>query len=422
MAASSPPQSPPTPNGAGIFLGVVQFLFVSTWTVYVAFLPRLAEQVGIGAGTVGWILLLDQLLFLVSDLLAGILADRATRAARRLAPLIAGITAVSCGAFLLLPLVSPLGASQQSLFLALLLVWAATSSALRAPLFALVGKLVPKPAVPWQASLLLLGFGIAAAGAPYLNGLLLGLDPKVPFAIASLALLLASLGIGRVERRLAESPRATPEPAPPPAPPLAPPPAPLRLGLGFLLGMLLMAEGFQLHTALSSPRLYGQFLEPAAVAVWLPAFWIGFNLLVLPVGVLNKRFGGLRVAAAGALLGSVALLAASQAPSLSALTLAQLLAGGAWASVLLSASTTAIELGGGGGREGTLLGALFSTLALATAGRILLTASGSANDPAIAPLLASLPTVGWLLGGLVLALVGVWWGGMRSQGEAQATS
>lgn len=330
---------------------------------------------------------------MVSDLVAGALADRAAKATRRLAPLVATVTAISCMALLVLPFLSHLGMEIRPLFVGLIFLWAVTSSALRAPLFALVGKRVPAPSVPWQAGLLLLGMGIAAATAPYLNALLRTLDPKVPFVVSSVALLLASLGVMWAERRLGESQRARQA--------AAPARRSRHLTLLFLIGMLTFTVGFQIPTALSSPRQYLRFAEPADLIYLLPVFWIGFNLMVLPVSLLTKRYGGLSVAGVVALLGSGALYAASHATSLPVLVVAQLATGAGWGAVILSASTAAIELGRSG-REGTLVGALFSVLALAAAGRIALTATGAAGDAALVPVLAAIPGAGWLLGGLVL--------------------
>lgn len=47
-------------------------------------------------------------------------------------------------------------------FLALIAVWAMTSSALRAPPMALLGKYVPAPKLPWVSTLTLLGMGFQA--------------------------------------------------------------------------------------------------------------------------------------------------------------------------------------------------------------------------------------------------------------------
>jgi len=55
------------PRRVGLSIAVVQFFFALTWTVYVIYLPQLAAQVGIPKSAVIWLLMLDQLVFLVAD-------------------------------------------------------------------------------------------------------------------------------------------------------------------------------------------------------------------------------------------------------------------------------------------------------------------------------------------------------------------
>jgi len=53
---------------AGLILGLVQWLFALTWTIYVVFLPQMAASAGIERKWVIWLLLLDQALFALMDL------------------------------------------------------------------------------------------------------------------------------------------------------------------------------------------------------------------------------------------------------------------------------------------------------------------------------------------------------------------
>src|SRR5688500_7296200 len=126
-----------TPTRIGLYLAVVQFLFTLTWTVYVIFLPKLAAQAGIPNHWVVFILLLDQLVFVLMDFAMGLAADRVSRTLGRLGYVILGVTLVSCLAFLLLPFAAPQGAAW--LFLLFTMLWAVSSSALRAPPLVLIG-------------------------------------------------------------------------------------------------------------------------------------------------------------------------------------------------------------------------------------------------------------------------------------------
>src|SRR3989304_991340 len=118
-------------NRVGPYFAALQLFFALTWTVYVIFLPRLAAQVGIAKQWIVWILLADQVVFLVVDWAMGIYADRAAKVVGKLGPQLALVTFASAFAFLLLPYIVPF--TNPALFLLLTFVWTVTSSALRAP-------------------------------------------------------------------------------------------------------------------------------------------------------------------------------------------------------------------------------------------------------------------------------------------------
>jgi hypothetical protein len=268
-----------------------------------------------------------------------------------------------------LPFAAP--AAPAWLFLALTGVWAATSSALRAPPLMLLGKYAARPAVPWLAALTLLGLGLASALAPWLTLALRGVDPRWPFAAASLALAAATFGITGVERRLvAASSTATARAGAPAA----------RHALPFLIAIALLAAGAQIHQFLNSAPLYLRHATPASLPWLMPVFWIGFNIALLPAGAVTQRRGGLVVMGAGGIAGAIAAALAMKAGSLALLVAIQALAGAAWGCVLASAVAAALAIGHTG-REGTLTGALFSTLALAAATRIAIVAAELQRPP-----------------------------------------
>jgi hypothetical protein len=131
--------------------------------------------------------MLDQAVSTVRDFATGVAADKVTKVLGRLGKWVAIVTALCCAAFLVLPFVAAAGAP---LFIALTPVWATTSSALRAPPLMLLGKYAAKPAIPYLSSLAMLGYGIAGALAPYLAIALRDIDPRWPFALASIVLVL----------------------------------------------------------------------------------------------------------------------------------------------------------------------------------------------------------------------------------------
>jgi Na+/melibiose symporter-like transporter len=94
------------PQGAGLYLAVLELIIALGWTVYAIYLPRLAASAGIAAGAVIYILMLDQAIFTVTDFAMGVAADKVSRLVGRLGHWVAAITALSCAAFVALPFIA----------------------------------------------------------------------------------------------------------------------------------------------------------------------------------------------------------------------------------------------------------------------------------------------------------------------------
>ena len=127
-------------------------------------MPKLAAEVGLSAGAVTLILMLDQAIFTVTDYCAGVAADKVSRLVGRLGHWVAAVATISCMAFLALPFVarSAIGATA---LLVVMVIWAVTSAAMRAPPLMLLGKYAARPAIPFLAGLAMLGLGIAERGS-----------------------------------------------------------------------------------------------------------------------------------------------------------------------------------------------------------------------------------------------------------------
>ena len=387
MTDSSQPQ---LPRGAALYLAVVQFFFVTSWTIYVIYLPKLLVAAGLPASYTIWILLLDQLVFIVMDVVMGIVADRAGRVLGRIGPLIIAVTAVSCIAFLLIPHAAFVGSAAPAASLMLILVWAATSSALRAPPWVLLSKYAAAPSLPWMNALALSGLAIGGVLAPYLGVALRNVDPKLPFAVSSLTLFAATAGLVWVERALARRPAMGRQ--------SVPPLGELLPGMSlFLIACLALALGFQIHTALNSAPQYLRFAAPDQLEYLLPVFWIGFNVAMFPGAALARRFGTLPVIAAAAALGAGGAAVSVHAQNIDILIAAQLLAGGAWGCIMMAGFSAALAFGRTG-REGIALGLLFGILAVATFSRMGAVAAQLNKMPEYAALLAWGPVVLWLVG------------------------
>jgi len=374
-------------NPLAVVIGVVQFLFAVTWTVYVIYLPQLAEQAGVARSWVPWILAADQAIFALCDVATGFWLDRVRASFARIGGWILGVTLVSCAAFLALPFI---GVSP-ALLLAAIVVWAVSSSALRSPPWALLGKHAAKPAVPWLSTLALTGTAVAAALAPYLGMALRGVDARVPFVVSTLTLAAAVVVLLVAERRLVPAPEAAEE---------SPPPA-ARTVLVFFVALLAMAYGFQIHFTFNSAPQYLRFAQPPDLAWLMPVFWIGFNLAMFPVSRVVKSRGALPVMTVAAAAGAIATLGCALAPGLYSLAAGQFLTGACWGAACVAAYTWAVDAGRAS-RQGRFLGTLFAMFALATLSRIALNASGVAAAPEIKGLLQWLPEMAWLAAGLLL--------------------
>lgn len=365
----------------GIVFALLQLFFTLTWTVYVIFLPRLAAEAGIAKSWIIWILIADQLVFLVADWAMGVKADRSARIVGKLGPQIGLITLISALAFLAMPLIAPNGSPL--LFLAITFIWTVTSSALRAPPLVLIGKYAAAGAKPWLSGMWLFGLGIAGAIAPYLTGLLRDTDPRLPFALASIAVALAAWAMAWAERNLAAS---TPVET-------AAPVKPLSIPL-FLIIVALAGLGFQIHFSLNSAPQYLRHATAAELGQLMPLFWVGFNLAMLPLTWIIRRYGDFKVLAAGAAIGAIAVIFSAQAGGLGPLITAQVIAGAAWAAVMFGAFGAATALGHTG-REGFSAGGMHSMFALAAMLRILIIATQLNQDKDILQALTWAPALCW---------------------------
>lgn len=391
MNDSRPPDAASAP---AIFLALVQFVFLSTWTVYAIYLPELLESVGVARRWTAWLLLADQALFAVFDVLAGFAADRAFRLYGRVGAWVIGATVLSCLAFLLLPWLAGTGdgAWRAPVFLALTTVWAVTSSALRAPVFAMLSRHVPTPQVPRMAGVALAGMALAGAVAPYLGVSLKGLDPRLPFAVSSASLLALAAGLVSAERALRRP---------------AVPPGEARQGVAPRPGMVfpviaVAALAFQILFSINAAPRYLRDAAPGSLPWLMPVFWIGFNVAVFSVGPLARRLGNAPAFAAACLVGALGAVGGTWLSGLAAATAGQFIAGLGWGAALAAAFGLAADCARalGPGREATMTGLLFSMLAMATLVRIGIAALGLPQQAQWATILVFAPILGWVAAGL----------------------
>jgi hypothetical protein len=294
----------------------------------------------------------------------------------------------SCAAFLALPFVAPTAGA--TVFLVLTAFWSATSSALRAPPMALVSRHVPESKQPWIAGMYLLGIGVASGLAPFAALVLKGVDPRVPFAMASIALGAFALLLAQAERGYEAKKPAPADPGK----------APARMRVFALASaVVLLAFGFQVHFSINTAPAWLRVASADSLPWLMPIFWLGFNLAIIPATFLPRRHGAMNVMCLGAIVGAIALAVVPVAPNLKVVTVCQLFAGAAWAVALNSAFTVALE-SGRIGKEGMVTGVLFSILAVAALARVGATVAGWQHGLTFAPGLA------WMAAAtIVIALV-----------------
>jgi hypothetical protein len=289
------------------------------------------------------------------------------------------------------------GPGAQVWFIAIALVWVVTSSALRAPPLTLLGKHRARSQVPLLAALAMLGYGLAGAVSPYLGVVLRNHDPRIPFLISGIVLLLTTLALSKVERDAAAQ-------APAPSEAVVPLKALSRTPMIFIASMVILSLGYQLHFSLNSSSFFLRFTTADQLQWLMPVFWIGFNIAMFPASVAVKNRGGLIVMGAAGVFGALAVLAAEMSGSLNILIVAQFVAGAAWGCMLMSAVSAALAIGETGA-EGKVIGLVFSALALATFARMAAVAGGLPKLPEYAPLLQWAPVACWAVAGAGLLAI-----------------
>lgn len=388
---------------SAILLSVIQFFFFTTWIVYVVYLGDLLEKVGIGRDKLIWFIVLDQLVFALSDTFMGYHADRMERIIGRLGPAIISINGLSCLAFLLLPFIADMGTGEGTImpivFTSLTVLWIATSSVLRAPPIVLLMKHAAQPAVPKLAALSLLGLALGGAISPYLGIYLKNIDPRIPFIVTSLTLFIVTIGLVHVQRLVAKIPKTSQSSA------TTPIKRPSNSTIALLLiGSICIAFGFQLHYFMNTKPQYLQFISKEELMLFIPLFWVAFKLTAFPGSAAAVRYGAIPVMTIAALIGGAGLIVSGLATDLTILITGQMLAGGAWGIIFMAGISAALGLGRSG-REGLILGLWFTMLSIATLIRALIKLTGFNGSEFFQGMQDILPGVFWAIGAVFLILL-----------------
>ena len=410
---------PAVPHWAALYLALVQFFFVTTWIIYVIFLPTLAESVGIPREMTAWILLLDQATFTITDFLLGFMADRLGRFMGRVGPLIVGLMAVSCLAFFTIPYIAAVGSGPVAtgLFLFVIVIWVASSSTLRAPPWVFLSRYSADTTLPWLSAIYFTGLSVGNAISAYLGVTLRNTDPRLPFAVSSVTLFAVTVGLIWVERALQAKAVKAGEPGAvvasrEPVPPIATP-----ANLAFVLAAALLSLGFQANIAFNAIPQYLRYATPQDLDFLLPLFWVGFNITTFPTAAITPRWGAARVLVLASALGGLGTLVAGLSPNLAGTIAGQIMVGGGWGAVLMAGLSTSLYLGRVG-REGAIAGLWFSAQSIAAMLRIAVVALQLDRAPSFPDATSWAAPLLWL--GAAVVLIGIAFQGHGAQGRLTA--
>ena len=381
---------------AALWVLVVQCLLALSWTLYVLFLPGLLAKAGIEKRWLIYVLIADQLIFAACDWAAGVYADRIAVVWKRLGRIITATTMLSSAALLAMPWIAESGSAP--LLLGTIFLWAGTSSALRAPVFALLGRVRESSGATTRGgagmvSMALVGISLAAAVGPYLTMLLKGIDDHLPLALSAVSLALAGLWATRVESILPQL-AASDAPETPAATTVR------QRALTLAAIVLIAAFGTQVVTGFIAVPLYQRFVGSDAV-LWAAWFWVGFAVGLAPGARIAARARPLVGAAIALVIALVAVVVAERADAIALLVAGTAIAGGCWGVFSAAAFTSAVSISSGRATTrgaGTASGMLFSALALATVARLALTLAGQSK----ASFVPWLPGIAWALASVLL--------------------
>lgn len=282
-----------------IALAIVQGAISLTWVIYNLYLPALLVQVGLSAALAGGILLLENLLGMVIEPLAGSFADRRQRWLGTSFPFIA-IGIISAAAlFLLIPLVALMGTSGFGFVLPIALVaWAIAMTAFRSPVLSLLGRYAYGSQLPQAAGVLTLVGGLAGALGPLAQNQIRSLGAPTTFAIGTVVLLVAAWVLRSVRPNTAIAALPTDVDA-----------AVSWLNLAWIFGAGAgVGIGFRFMMQML-PVLLNEQLEPNQVPLIMGGLFVGLAVAALPAGAIAAWLGN-RIAMVAGLVIMVALLGA----------------------------------------------------------------------------------------------------------------
>ncbi|MGE5658283.1 MAG: hypothetical protein ACM37W_16895 [Actinomycetota bacterium] len=292
-------------------LAAVQGAITLSWMLYRIYLPQLLA----GFGFVGWeqgIQILEDLLAVAIEPIAGGLSDRQRQGMGTRFPLIVGGVILASGLLILIPAIFIFGKPFEAgrwILPVMLIAWALAMAIFRAPVVSLLGEYAIATKLPQAMSLLIFVGGLAGAFRPIASEFILSLGPAITFAIGSFVLLgsVAVLRATNPDAQVAEMPAnlATQRVS--------------LLSLGLIAGAGVgIAWGTRLMMGEILPKVLKTQLPTANVKVLLTAIAIALAFASVPAGSFASQVGNQRAMLLGVGFTGLLLLAIvySQGPVL----------------------------------------------------------------------------------------------------------
>jgi MFS family permease len=265
--------------------------FTLAWVIYRVHLPTLLTQFRFPPEMAPRLLLIEAILAIAVEPLAGMWSDRTQQRQGTRFPTISQGIFIASALFVLLPalvsVIPPVGIWPGAL-IGLLIVWAIAMSWFRSPAVALLGRYASALRLPQAASWLTFAGGIAGAAMPLGSALILNAGIAIPFVLAA-TLLLATTAVVQASNPVPATPSAeTTE-----ALPLRQSELLVRLGLIASLGFA-VTLAFRLAIE-TFPKLLKAQLPGITPPLFVGIVFLAIALAAIPGGRLAVRVGNRKV-------------------------------------------------------------------------------------------------------------------------------
>ena len=270
-------------------LAALYGMFTLGWMVYRVHLPAQMTQLGFSAQAAPTLLLVEAILTIAVEPLAGAMSDRSQRQQHTRWPLIAWGVGLSSLLFVLWALQVAFVGPRPGLrwiMVALLLVWSVAMSLFRSPALALIRDYAPTARLPQAASLLTVAFGLAGAATPLASPAVLGLGPTLSFMLAAILIVLSALWLRSSQPETQISAQTSRQPVS-----LGHLARIFGLGLTATLAFRLAIETF--------PKLLKAQVPAVSPPLFVGLVFLTLAVTALPVGKLALRQGNSRIMLVG---------------------------------------------------------------------------------------------------------------------------